>query len=43
MYGKMFSTVFFSMMPLYNVNLMYSKDEELKKVFVFAESHFFMH
>ena len=40
MYKNIFSDVFFSMMPPYDVNLMYIKVVELKTAYLLVEDNF---
>ena len=40
MYKKIFSNVFFNMIPPYNVNLMYIKIVKLFKFYLIVEDHF---
>ena len=43
MYEKIFSNVFFSMMPSYDVNLMFIKVVERKTAYILVEDHFKIH
>ena len=43
MYGKTYSNVFFSMMPRYDVNIMYSKVVERKTGYLLAKDHSKIH
>ena len=43
MYWKNFLIEFFNMKPTYDLYLMYSKVVELKKIYIFAKDHLYIH